>query len=492
MPAATTTGELVVRVLRDLARHSPADLERWQQQVRSLGGCREPIRLTGSRLLVDQTTGEVLHAYSTEVEPHGHLLIRCGNRRETRCPACSTVYRRDAFHLVWAGLAGGKTVPDTVQTHPRVFATLTAPSFGPVHLGPDKAGRLRVCHPARKGLACWRKHKADDPLIGQPLDPRTYDYVGAVLWNAHAGKLWDRFMTYLRRELAKAAGLTLAEFTRRCRVAYAKVAEFQRRGLVHFHAVIRLDGRHPDDPEAILPAPAWATVALLEQAIRAAAARVEVSSPYSETFGVRRLRFGEQLDIRPITALGSGDITPERVAGYVAKYATKAAEAAGTLDRPIQARHLHRVTAIERTPDGITARVLEFIDPDRLPPGITDHALRMIATCWALGDRPEYADLHLKRWAHMLGFRGHFLTKARRYSTTLGALRAARIEHREQQTRERLGLPAEDESILVVAHWSLAGQGFTPGESILAAALAGDHTPTQPDPSPQEGERACA
>lgn len=50
----------------------------------------------------------------------------------------------------------------------------------------------------------------------------------------------------------------------------------------------------------------------------------------------------------------------------------------------------------------------------------------MIRTAWTLGARPELADLRLRAWAHMLGFRGHFSTKSRRYSTTLGALRDAR------------------------------------------------------------------
>jgi hypothetical protein len=41
----------------------------------------------------------------------------------------------------------------------------------------------------------------------------------------------------------------------------------------------------------------------------------------------------------------------------------------------------------------------------------------------------------LRQWAHMLGFRGHWSTKSRRYSTTFTALRRARVEH---ATRERL------------------------------------------------------
>jgi hypothetical protein len=55
-------------------------------------------------------------------------------------------------------------------------------------------------------------------------------------------------------------------------MTYAKVAEFQARGVVHVHAVIRLDG--PDGPET---APtAWATAEVLAEAVGRAAARVSV------------------------------------------------------------------------------------------------------------------------------------------------------------------------------------------------------------------------
>ncbi|MFE9838129.1 replication initiator [Streptomyces sp. NPDC005551] len=55
---------------------------------------------------------------------------------------------------------------------------------------------------------------------------------------------------------------------------------------------------------------------------------------------------------------------------------------------------------------------------------VARHVRQMIRTCWELGKLPEFAELKLWKWAHMLGFRGHFSTKSRRYSTTLGALRA--------------------------------------------------------------------
>jgi hypothetical protein len=79
----------------------------------------------------------------------------------------------------------------------------------------------------------------------------------------------------------------------------------------------------------------------------------------------------------------------------------------------------------------------------------------------------------------MLGFRGHFSTRSRRYSTTVGALRAERAEHaRVETTTGRLPLFDED-TVLVIAHWAYAGRGHSPGDALLAAALTG--TPP-PDP----------
>jgi hypothetical protein len=72
----------------------------------------------------------------------------------------------------------------------------------------------------------------------------------------------------------------------------------------------------------------------------------------------------------------------------------------------------------------------------------------------------------------MLGFRGHFSTKSRRYSTTLGALRAARRAWRTEQARAHAGLPASDpDTTLVIGHWDYLGTGYSPGAALLAAAV---------------------
>src|ERR671916_1240407 len=102
------------------------------------------------------------------------------------------------WQLVYAGLAGGrKGVPESVGEHPMVFASLTAPSFGPVHTRRDDG---RACR-------CAQRHAPDDVALGQALDPASYDYEGAVLWNWHAPGLWNRFMVELVHVLAARAGM---------------------------------------------------------------------------------------------------------------------------------------------------------------------------------------------------------------------------------------------------------------------------------------------
>src|ERR1700722_19801303 len=68
-----------------------------------------------------------------------------------------------------------------------------------------------------------------------------HDQRAAVLFNAVAGDLWRRFITYLPRHLAALGGVTQREFRQLVKVRFVKVAEYQARGVVHFHSLIRLD-----------------------------------------------------------------------------------------------------------------------------------------------------------------------------------------------------------------------------------------------------------
>jgi len=248
------------------------------------------------------------------------------------CPSCSATYQADSFQLLAAGLRGGKGVSESVAGHPRLFVTFTAPSFGPVHSRRAQGRLVYPCHPYRQGqrcphgrrLGCWQRHDPADPRLGEPLCARCYQAGAQVLWNALAGRLWPRTTIYLYRALAQLAGLPEAELRALVRISFAKVAEYQKRGAVHFHAIIRLDARTDCGcPARVAPPPAGFTADLLEAAVRQAAGTVAVPCPaLDEDQGVTLVaRWGEQLDVRHIREAGDeGELSAEQVAGYVAKY----------------------------------------------------------------------------------------------------------------------------------------------------------------------------
>ncbi|MFI2040105.1 replication initiator [Streptomyces bottropensis] len=327
-------------------------------------------------------------------------------------------------------------------------------------------------------------------------------------------------------EIAKAAGLTQRALRHHATLSYSKVAGYQKRGQVHFHAVIRLDG--PTGPGSTPPA--WATVQLLDPAVRAAAARTRVhhegeppkqlqlagdvpasQSQDSDRAGRLVFRFGRQIDVRAIRGTdftGDDPVTERHVAAYIAKYATKGAETTtGTLDRRLRL-------------------LAELVTHD-----ITDHARRMIHTAWHLATKRRHAHLRLRQWAHMLGFRSHFSTRTRHYSTTLAHLRAERTAWRARRpdthtpapasaetpagrtdgrpVGDRAGHPVDlapghrniagqrvdSDTTPVISHWQYAGTGLLPELEHLADLLAARRQ-TRPEPptrtrrSKRSGDRA--
>ncbi len=219
---------------------------------------------------------------------------------------------------------------------------------------------------------------------------------------------------------------------------------------MHFHAVFRLDGPGEGYPAPDIHLGAGELATVLCDAIRAAAAQVTYRLP---TDDARVLRFGTQVDAQPVrrgTAsaqrLGEGEVTPEKVAGYIAKYATKAAEDFGLGDR------LHRPT-----------------DLDHRPMAVSAHVRRMVETVAELAA----IEPRLGRWLHMLGFPGHFATKSRAFSTTLGAIRGERRAYRLGHANARDETDGGEGTTLVVGSWQFAGMGYcTPGDAAPAASAA--------------------
>jgi hypothetical protein len=264
----------------------------------------------------------------------------------------------------------------------------------------------------------------------------------------------------MQRALARQVGLDEAGLRQVVRVSYAKVAEFQRRGAIHFHAIIRLDAATECRcPGCLAPPPQPFDAALLEDALRQAVPAVRAPCPSIGGGPDRYARWGEQLDVHNITRDDgdqTGELSAEQVAGYIAKYATKATESFGSgLDRRIGADDLDHL--------------------DKLPA----HVAELVRAAWWLGGRPELEGLRLRAWAHMLGFGGHWSTKSRRYSTTFTVLRRARVAFAKRRRAhdgvplDAWGRPEDDQGVIVVASWIYVGSGYaTEGERWLALSAA--------------------
>ena len=352
---------------------------------------------------------------------HRDVLAPCGNRREAVCPACSDRYCRrrlpPAARRPRRRRHQGR--PDHRHRHARAFVTLTAPSFGRVHTRtvttPRARPSLRLRGPAPPRRPPGR-HRRSTPT------PTTTS--GRCCGRPTPGSSGHRFVTPLRRALAAALGVRgprLAASTGGCpspRSPSTSAADWSTStpssastapmdpptprpaGLDHRRAPARRCATPPDSRRSHRPArrrhrssSRWGSAA--RHAARPAAAARQLEDD-------------------------AGEITDAALAGYIAKYATKGTGAHEGADRPI--RDIAHIAHLRLT---------------RPPP---PHDQNRLAA-----RRPtDYAELELRRWAHMLGFRGHFLTKSRRYSTTFRAIRTERRDpaaagHLDRPTRHRRG-----------------------------------------------------
>ncbi|MHB8341628.1 MAG: replication initiator [Mycobacteriales bacterium] len=466
-------------------------------QLSRVGGCARPVRLRGGVDAVARATGELHRVYESSSAPDGVALVACKTRRGAICPSCAHLYRGDAYALTSAGLAGGHGVDPAVASHPVLFATLTAPGFGVVHARRDRGachpaprrGRARCC-PHGVALVCTGMHAGDDPILGAPLCARCADPAGVVLFNALAPELWRRTTIATRRALAHAGGLSAKAAAKVVRVSFVKVAEFQRRGVVHYHALRRLDGVDPGG--ALVPPPAPFDAGLLVAALTAAVAQVRVPLPaelpasFATTpDGAPRpsLRWGAQLGIRVLDRPGlarasepaidpgtnpgcaepatpqvevlTGPPPARLVASYLAKYASKGTEDLGA---PLFA-----------------VRTLAT-----LPPGTPAHVRALVAAALALGRVTGFE--RVARAAHLLGYRGTCLSKSQAWSTTFTALRANRAAwagaHRGLDAGSALAIalgPAgstDSAGVELLGSWRYAGSGYASSGDAWLAGLA--------------------
>lgn len=449
--AAFPGADLVDRVVtlkKNPTDHTKTDDLSSLLRVEGTQGCSHPIRLSGSLEVSDGTSGDIVHQWSSEQdESHGTIYVPCKTRRADKCPSCARLYQGDAFRMIVDGLRGGEFVSESVKEHPALFVTFTAPSFGVVHSQiKDKNNNILPCRPRRDGetcehgnnLSCTARHNDGDSRIGCAICVECFEYDSAALWNHFAGKLWRQTRIDVDRALARILGKSVTAMRRTiCRTQFVKIAEFQKRGLVHFQAAIRIDG--PEGSKCMVT---------LEQLIEA------VESAHHATVATidgRVMTWGKQLDVKVVGT----DIDREKLAGYFAKYATKGSDARGLLN----------------------SRIRDERQIERLP--VSNHLRRFVAASWNLVKKHE--ELNTNRWAHQFGFGGHFLTKSREtqtkdgttwqgWSTTFKVLRSRRSEHHAANQRASWQALSPKAQLVVETRWEFVGSGYaTPKDAHIAA-----------------------
>jgi hypothetical protein len=216
--------------------------------------------------------------------------------------------------------------------------------------------------------------------------------------------LWNNTIQLVRRLLASEGGVGQPNLRDVAQLQYLKVAEVQRRGLAHFHCVLRLDGPESIDAEP----PSWSSTELLERVVRTSIERA--STP--ELNG-RTIRWGRIYDIQD---LAQREEEAAKVAAYVAKYAAKTTDGSKELARQFRSRR----------------QIVSLVDDL--------HFRRLALTAWDLGGEAKFDSMRLREHAHTFGFTGQLITKSRAFSTTFAALRNARTVF---MAGDRVGDPVE-------------------------------------------------
>lgn len=232
------------------------------------------------------------------------IAVRCGSRSEKRCSGCSWLYKKDTAKILRSGLCERPGL----GAFRFFFLTLTAPSFGACHVVAKRGERKRC----RCGV--WHDALRDADLRGVPLDCGKYDYEAQAAFNYQVGALWNVTLTMLRKALPD--------------LEFAKVFEWQQRGAIHLHVILRI-------PASNLTDLGDAVALIRERAVSATALQ-------------GGLRWGSQCRCDEIG--GSGMV--DKVIGYVKKavsYVTKDVCAERVEGAPRHGVHVFRLECAARS-----------------------------------------------------------------------------------------------------------------------------------------------
>ena len=233
MPGTLTTDELLARV-------SQPEYQQWLNHAAGARGCSHPVRLSGEITAIDPATGELVRRVATGTMPDGVLYVPCGTRRASICPACAEIYRRDARQIIRQGSTAAKAYQPTSPRIRAVFVTLTAPASDlstPRIAGPGgkSCAAVRAVKPSSARTAATSPAptgtKRPTTSLGKPLCPDCYDYdrLRRLERSRPRTVAADHDQPAAPPRPARQASTNQA-------VRFVKVAEYQARGVIHFHA----------------------------------------------------------------------------------------------------------------------------------------------------------------------------------------------------------------------------------------------------------------
>lgn len=146
-----------------------------------------------TQITPEQTARERYCKHPRRIVRGGEVFYgRCGSQDYDLCPSCASINAHTVREIIDSGLGR--------KGYAYYLLTLTAPSFGST---------------GENGLPTG-----------------SYGYTRAVEWNNNSPRLFSRFMDALTRKVGADS-----------KIEYIRVAEYQRRGAVHYHCIIRVPDR---------------------------------------------------------------------------------------------------------------------------------------------------------------------------------------------------------------------------------------------------------
>ena len=364
-----------------------------------------------------------------------------------------------------------------------MFATLTAPGFGPVHTTrTGQRGRCCPADPAATPTNAAARTAATSPApatsprttrgSARPMCPDCYDYTGHVLFNALAPELWRRFTIYLPRQLARLAGITQRSCAAR---SGSGSSRSPNTSTAASSTTTPSSGWTPRVTATSRRPPGY--TALLNQAIRQAAPPSPATSPLTDTAtvaGERPIACGAVPVIDRISATQFGTQSDTRPSARLSRLARhrKGALAAGGRELHRQIRHQdHRRSGASRPAGPLPHRHRR----PGLRPALQAAHLHRLGTGQATRPPPSWpqqVDPHARLPGPLPDqippLLGHLHRAAPGpHSTTAGssAIRAA--------TKTPGAATSDDRTVLLVSHLEYAGTGHaTTAERALALAAA--------------------